>query len=73
VDILQEIQNLPEQKKKIILWSVIIIIGVILLSFWFNNLQKKIKSFEMEELKEDLEIPSLEEELKNLPELKING
>ena len=70
---LEKIQNLSERTRKIIFWSVIIIMGIILLCFWINNFQKKLKNLETEKIKEELKIPSLEEEFKNLPEMpKIN-
>ena len=73
MNILEKIQNLPERTRKIILWLVIIIIGIILLFFFLNNFQERLKNLETEKTKEELKIPSLEEELKNLPKIpKIN-
>ena len=69
MNILQKIQNLPETKRKIIFWCLIVVIGLVLLFFVFNNLQKRLAELEAENLKEELNIPLLEEELKNLPEL----
>lgn len=69
MNFLHKLQNLPEQKRRIILWLVLIIVGLGLLNWWVKNFQGKLKSFEMEEFKKELELPSLEEELKNLPEL----
>lgn len=69
----QKLQNRPERERKIILWATVAIIGVILVSFLFDNFKKRLEDFKTEEFKEDLEIPSLEEEFENLPEFKING
>jgi len=69
VNILQKIQNLPESQRKIILWSLVVIIGLVLLIFVFKNFQKRMEKLQTESLKEELNIPLLEEELKNLPEL----
>ena len=66
---LQKIQNLPETKRKIIFWSLIVIIALILLFFVFNNFKKRLAELETEKLKEELKIPALEEELQNLPQL----
>lgn len=68
-----KIQNLPESKRKIILWVAIIIIGLGLFTFFIKNAQKKMKGFQVEKLREELRLPSLEEELKKLPEIKIPG
>mgnify|MGYP001591091465 FL=1 len=39
-----KLQNLPENKKKIILWTIVVILGLIMGYFWIksamNNLQK---------------------------------
>lgn len=69
MNILQKIQNLPESQRKIILWSLVVIIGLVLLIFVFKNFQKRMEKLQTESLKEELNIPLLEEELKNLPEL----
>jgi len=69
--LLEKVQNLPEGKRKIILWTVVTITALFLGFFWFNNFQKRIKSFKIEKLKEEINIPSLEKELKNLPKLEI--
>ena len=69
MNILQKIQNLPEPQRKMILWSLIVIIGLGLSAWVFNNFQKRMEKFQRESLKEELNIPLLEEELKNLPQL----
>ncbi len=73
MNFLQKLQNRSEKERKIILWATIAIIGVVSLSFLFDNFKKKLEEFKTEEFKEDLEIPSLEEEFENLPEFKIDG
>jgi hypothetical protein len=43
-EFLTKLQNLPEQNKKIILWSVVVILAIIMGIFWIkgaiNNLSK---------------------------------
>jgi type II secretory pathway component PulM len=68
---LKKIQNLPERKRKIILWSVVIIIGLILFVFWIKNVQQKLKIFEKEKIEQELQLPSLREKLKEIPKIKI--
>lgn len=69
MEILRKVQKLPEGKRKIIFWLLLIIIGVGLVSFFIRNTQKRFENFEGGDLKEDLQLPKLEEELDNLPEL----
>jgi len=60
----KKIQNLPEGKRKIIFWLLMVIISLSLIFFYIKNVQKKLKSFKIEESKK--EIPKLE-----MPEIKI--
>jgi len=71
MEFLRKIQSLPESTRKIILWGIVIIIGLGLLALWIKNFQQKIKSFQTEELKEELKLPSLQEELKGIPKIEI--
>lgn len=66
MNILQKIQNLPEGKKKIILWMTVVIIGLALFSFWFGDLKRKINNFKMEGFKKEMNFPQLK-----LPEIKL--
>lgn len=68
---LQKIRSLPESRRKIILWTAVVIVGLGLTVWWVKNFQEKLKSFKKEEIKEQLQLPTLEEKLKTLPEIKI--
>jgi len=68
---LKKIQNLPENKKKLILWSIVIIIGILLFTFYFKNVQQRLKSLKSEEIKEQLKIPEFQEKLKGLPKIEM--
>lgn len=71
MNFLTKIQNLPEKNRRIIFWSVVVIISLILLTFYVKNFQQRLKSFKIEEVKEQFQIPSLQEELKELPEIEM--
>lgn len=68
---IERIQNLPEEKRKVIFWLAVIIIGISLFLGWVKSLEMKIKSFRTEKIKEELKIPRLEEELKGLQKLEM--
>jgi len=72
VNFLERIQNLPEEKRKIIFWLIVIIIGISVLAWWAKNLETRIKSFKSEKIKEELQLPKLEEELKSLPKFEVS-
>lgn len=42
---LKKIQGLPETKRKIILWLIIILIGSVLAIFYIKNVQKNLRDF----------------------------
>lgn len=69
--LLEKLQKLPERKRKIILWSVIIVIGFGLFMWWIKIVQKSLKSFPKEGFKKQLQLPSLEEKLKKIPEIEM--
>ena len=66
-EFLKKIQNLPESKKKIILWSIVIIVGFFIFVLWIKNTQEKLKSFPKGESK----IPSLKQQLEGLPRIEM--
>lgn len=68
MDFLEKLQNQPEHIKKLILWSVIIIIAAVLVFFWFRTFLKKIEGFEADKLIEQLEIEKLKKETGNVME-----
>lgn len=45
--------------RKIILWSVVILLGSALLFWWAKNFQEKLRSFRGEEFIEGLEMPEI--------------
>ena len=71
MSILNKIQNLPESKRKIILWIIVVIIGIGLLSWYAKNFQQRLKSFQTEEFRKQLQLPSLEKELKGFPKIEM--
>lgn len=65
--VLQKLQNQPEHIRKVILWTVVIVICLGLLVWWVISSSQKIKEFKKEEFIEQLNFPVLEEELPELP------
>ena len=60
---LEKLQNLPEGKRKIILWSAVVIVSFCFLIFYIKNTQKRLSNFQSGEIK----LPSFQEEFKALP------
>lgn len=72
---LEKVRGWPESRRKIILWTLIIIIVLVLISLAVKSFQKRLKSFQERELFRELpelpklEIPKIFEELKKLEEM----
>lgn len=64
MNFLDKIQKLPEGKKKILLWLIIIILGVFLLKFYIADVKKNIKAIEIEKIKQQFQPEEIENELK---------
>lgn len=71
MEFLKKIQNLPEAKRKLILWTIVVILALVLFVWWVQGVQKTLKSFRKEELRQHLQLPVLEEELKKLPKFEM--
>lgn len=67
-----EIQNLPEQTRKIILWSITIALGLGLFAWFAKNVQEKLKSFEFKKTKEELLLPSFQKEFEKLKKIDFS-
>ncbi|PIR72819.1 MAG: hypothetical protein COV26_01820 [Candidatus Nealsonbacteria bacterium CG10_big_fil_rev_8_21_14_0_10_36_23] len=70
-EFIKKLQTLPELKRKIIFWSIIIILGTSLFILYIKNIGQKIKSFQKEEFLEELKIPQLKEEMKIVPQPEV--
>ena len=68
---LEKIRGLPEGKRKIILWFILIVIGLGLISIYFINIRQNIRNFKSLNLKEGFKIPDFGEEFKSLPKLEM--
>jgi len=70
MNVLEKIQKLPKRTRKIIFWTVLILITFIFSFFFIKNIQNRLQGLKTEDFKEDFKIPALEEELKNLPKFE---
>ena len=66
---LEKIQKLPEDKRKIILWATVVILGLVFFVWYFKNI--KLVPVDKEKLQSDLKLQDLKEDLKNLPKFEL--
>lgn len=60
-EFIKKLQNLPSSQKKVILWVIVIIFGIILLVFWWNYTKEKIKGIDLSKTMQQF-IPSKEKQ-----------
>jgi len=66
---LEKIQALPEDKRKIILWVMVVLLGLVLFAWYFKNI--KLLPVDGAKLQSDLKLNELKEGLKNVPKVEM--
>jgi len=59
VKFIENLQNKPERERKIILWVVIIIIGLILGTVWILGISNNVKRLRSTDIQENLNLPEM--------------
>lgn len=68
---LKKLQNLPEKTRKVILWSTVVVLALILLVWWVNSIKNRVAEFRSDEFMEKLNLSSAE--LPEIPEFPEEG
>lgn len=63
---LKKLQNLPEARKKTILWVSITILALFLIFFYYQNIRGRLALFHSARLQQELEVPAFREEIEDL-------
>jgi len=71
MSLLDKIRNQPEYIRKIIVWFVVIIFGLILLFFWLKVVSSKIKEVEKEDFLGKTDFSEIKDGFKNIPKIEI--
>ena len=53
---LEKLQKLPPATRKIILWAIVAIVGIIFLTFSVRNFQEKIKTFQSADFQDQIKV-----------------
>lgn len=59
MSILSKLRSQPERVRKIILWSMVIALGLGLLTWWVKSIQGRLEKFEGADFIENLEVPEI--------------
>lgn len=54
---LEKLKSLPVWQKKIILWSVVATLALVLFILWVKNVREELEGFPGEKLREQFELP----------------
>ena len=69
---LVKIQLWPEKTRKIILWMVLIVLGLVMLVWWVGHVSQKINDFQPGQFIEQLDLPEITvPKIPDLPEEEI--
>lgn len=68
---LKKVQNLPKKKRELIFWSIIIIVGSVMLFWWFGNAKSKLEALKKEQVFKEIKAPSFGEESNNIKKTQI--
>ena len=66
--VLNRLRDLPPKQKKIILWVVMVTIALFLFLLYAQKIKKILEYNKAENIKEELQIEKLKENLQNIPE-----
>ena len=67
---LEKLRNLPEQKKKIILWTIVVVLGIVMGIFWIRSAANTLDK--IGEATKSVKLPELNmPELPSMPDLDI--
>lgn len=69
---LEKIQLWPEKTRKIILWTILIVLGSVMLIWWAGRFSRKINDFQPGQFIEQLDLPQITvPQIPDLPEEEI--
>ena len=56
----KSIQKFPEGVKKVILWTIVILLGIVLFFLWANGFQKRMSGVDLGEMKQEINFPEID-------------
>ncbi len=65
MNLIEKVRNLPERKRKTILWCATAVIGSVMFFFWARYALGSLKSFDQQEFINGINLPFSGEENKN--------
>ena len=66
-DFLKKIQQRSEDERKTIFWVLVILFGAVFFGLWLLMIKQQVSSLNKDKIRQELNLPQLEEQFKNLP------
>lgn len=70
-DFLKKIQQYPEAEKRMIFWGLVVLFGIVFFGLWLSMIKQQVNSLNKDKIRQDLNLPQLEEQFKNMPKLEL--
>jgi len=70
-DFLKKIQQRSEIERKRIFWLLVILFGIIFFGLWILTVKQQINSLNKNKIRQELNLPQLEKQFKNLPKPEL--
>jgi len=70
-DFLEKIRQKSKEERKAIFWILVIFFGIAFFGFWLLTVKQQVDSFNKDKVRQDFNLPQLEEQFKNLPKLEL--
>ena len=70
-EFLKKLRGQPENIKKIVLWSLVILVGLTLFIFWLNSTKARLRNFQKDNILKDIGVPNLKKEIENIPPIEF--
>lgn len=72
MNFIKKLQNQSEKKRKLILWSIIIILSLFLGGFWINSSYKSLKNVSNINIFSGINISEIEKEIKEIQKIDFS-
>ena len=70
-EFLKKLRGQPENVKKIVLWSTVVLVGLTLFIFWLNSTKARLRNFQKDNILKDIGVPNLKKEIENIPPIEF--
>ena len=71
IDFFKKLQQKSKAERKTIFWILVIFLGIAFFGFWLLTVKRQVDSFNKDKIRQNFNLPQLEEQFKSLPKLEL--